>query len=388
MDNEPCTSSEADKSLTALEFVWTKSLSSIPDFSYKKLEEHLVLDAEKTSDCKPPEAYKHKKSGYRLFKGGYVRQFIVKPNIKKGDIEVNFIIRCHVYAEMKKLQYLVYVHLDQYTGKVVHAKCQCPAGAGGCCKHVAAALFQLLDYVELGLSDVPDDKTCTQELQTWHIPKTNTAQQALLFEDLIFPQDTYEKDKKGRKRAVLEGKRNSYSSTPLKACRSDLKRLKTGLEKAGSTCHLAGVLNDTDCCPCEFNVNSLPSRQRIVKAESVGNKLDKVFVRTHVLSSLDGQLDCSHIPKGNNCDDFIKTKLSVDSDKCKEIEKNTRSQSECKEWFEARKCRLTASMFGCVVKRRKSIYPTSIVNSITKPSQLKSKSCVWGTKNEQNAVVR
>ena len=47
MDNEPCTSSEADKSLTTLEFGWTKSLSSIPDFSYKKLEEHLVLDAEK-----------------------------------------------------------------------------------------------------------------------------------------------------------------------------------------------------------------------------------------------------------------------------------------------------------------------------------------------------
>ena len=165
-------------------------------------------------------------------------------------------------------------------------------------------------------------------------------------------------------------------STLLKACRRDLKRLKTGLAKAGSTCHLAGVLNDTDCCPCVFNVNSLPSRQRIVNAESVGNKLDKVFVRAHVLSSLDGQLDCRHIPKGNNCDDFIKTKLSVDSEKCKVIEKNTRSQSECKEWFEPRKFRLTASMFGCGVKRRKSIYPTTIVKSITKPCQINGPSCV------------
>ena len=81
------------------------------------------------------------------------------------------------------------------------------------------------------------------------------------------------------------------------------------------------MLSDTDCCPCELNVNSLTSRQRIVKAERVGNKLDKVFERTHVLSSLDGEIDCSHIPKGNDCDDFTKTKLSVDSEKCKKIEK-------------------------------------------------------------------
>ncbi len=68
---------------------------------------------------------------------------------------------CHVFAEMGKKQYIAYVHLDQSSGDVVYAKCCCPAGAGGCCKHVAATLFQLLDYVELGLSDIPDDKTCT-----------------------------------------------------------------------------------------------------------------------------------------------------------------------------------------------------------------------------------
>ena len=47
MDIEPGTSSEADKSDTALGGCWTKSLKFIPGFSYKKLEEHLVLDAKK-----------------------------------------------------------------------------------------------------------------------------------------------------------------------------------------------------------------------------------------------------------------------------------------------------------------------------------------------------
>ena len=95
-----------------------------------------------------------------------------------------------------KKQYIVYVHLDQSSGDVVFSKCCCPAGVGGRCKHVAATLFQLLDYVELGLSDIPDDKTCTQEIQKWHVPKKSTTQEALLFEDLICSQDTYEKDKK------------------------------------------------------------------------------------------------------------------------------------------------------------------------------------------------
>lgn len=164
--------------------------------------------------------------------------------------------------------------------------------------------------------------------------------------------------------------------------------LKTGLEEARSTCYLIGVLTDTDCEPCKFDVNALPSRQRIVKAEGVGDKLEKTFVRSNILSKLDGKLDCSHVPGSDNCKEFISTKLIVDKKGCHEIEKNTRQQSQCKEWYDKRKCRLTASMFGVVVKRRKSIYPKSIVNTITKPSQAKNASCLWGTENEQNALLR
>ena len=55
MDNELGTSIEADTNLAALGDGWTKSLKNIPEFSYQKLEEHLVLDAKKTPD--PMEAY-------------------------------------------------------------------------------------------------------------------------------------------------------------------------------------------------------------------------------------------------------------------------------------------------------------------------------------------
>ena len=40
---------------------------------------------------------------------------------------------------------------------------------GGCCKHVAALLFQLLDFIQLEATEVPDDLTCTKLLQKWHV---------------------------------------------------------------------------------------------------------------------------------------------------------------------------------------------------------------------------
>ena len=91
MDNEPSTSKEVDKNnegLGALGDGWAKSSKLIPKFSYEKLEKHLVR--EKTHDDKPAEAFKHKKSGYKLFKNMYPRQISVKPNVKEGDETVHF----------------------------------------------------------------------------------------------------------------------------------------------------------------------------------------------------------------------------------------------------------------------------------------------------------
>ena len=84
MDCEPSTSMEADKNITAKVDGWTRSLKYVPGFSYEKLEKHLLVDDQKTPDGKHAEAFKHEKKGYKLFKAGYPRQFIVKPNVKKG----------------------------------------------------------------------------------------------------------------------------------------------------------------------------------------------------------------------------------------------------------------------------------------------------------------
>ena len=102
-----------------------------------------------------------------IFKAGFTTQIKVKSKVKKGNDAVHFFVRCQVSAQMRKKEYLVYVHLDQTSGDIVFAKCHCPAGAGGRCKHVAALLFQLLDFIELGLTEIPDDKRMTVNEPLW-----------------------------------------------------------------------------------------------------------------------------------------------------------------------------------------------------------------------------
>ena len=61
--------------------------------------------------------------------------------------------------------------LSKISGYVLGAQCNCKAGAGGCCKHVAALLCNILDHVELGLAIIPEDKTCTDTPQQWSRPR-------------------------------------------------------------------------------------------------------------------------------------------------------------------------------------------------------------------------
>ena len=132
------------------------NLKFSPTFRYDKLQKHLGL-AEKPSTTKKDE-----KLAYRLFKEGYIKNTQVKPNIPNSEHGKSFILKATVHAAMKKLNYTVYVHLNQETGDIIHGHCSCKAGKGGQCKHVAAMLYQIIDYVQLELLEVPLSLTCTQ----------------------------------------------------------------------------------------------------------------------------------------------------------------------------------------------------------------------------------
>ena len=148
MADKPGRSTNVNKKQDEGLSAWTRDLKLLPSFTYDKLQKHLGL-VEKPSDNKKDE-----KLGYRLFKEGYIKNTQVKPYIPNGNGGKSFIVKATVHATMKKLN-SVYVHLNQETGDVTRGHCSCKAGKGGQCKHVVAMLYQIIDYIQLELLEVP-----------------------------------------------------------------------------------------------------------------------------------------------------------------------------------------------------------------------------------------
>ena len=162
---------------------WSINLSNLPDITQGKIYEYLVL-GKNFDNAALRGAVKHKVNGYQLFKEGFVKKMKVKDNVKGGKL--SFLTKCFVAASMKNERYTVYVYLCQTSGDILYGNCSCKAGVGGCCQHVAAVLYQLVEYRQLNLNTVPDDKTCTDILQRWHVPGEGKNDTPIEFSELTF----------------------------------------------------------------------------------------------------------------------------------------------------------------------------------------------------------
>ena len=165
---------------------WTIELSKMLRVIEDSPNKKLIEASETMPDKVAPKAYTNKMQGYKLWKEGYISGVRVKPGITAGLVTL-CLANASVSASMKSVKYTVYCHINQDTAEVLYAKCNCKAGQGGCCKHIAALLYALLDFSNLGLLYVPEDVTCTQVLQKWSISsKKLTGNVAVKFSDLEF----------------------------------------------------------------------------------------------------------------------------------------------------------------------------------------------------------
>ena len=120
----------------------------MPPFGEKQIDNRLIHNSKTMPDLKAPLAYRHKNKAKNSGRKGF-------------GVKRLFLVKANVSASMKRQNYLVYCHLDQLSGEVAFSKCNCKSGQDGGCKHVAALLYLLLDYKNLGLKEVTDDVTCT-----------------------------------------------------------------------------------------------------------------------------------------------------------------------------------------------------------------------------------
>ena len=202
---------KSEGQLTEKPIQWTKSLANLPPFTHELLRQHLITDTS-GKHGKPPNAHKHKKYGYQLFKDKLVAQVKVKANVKKGEEYMMFMFIC-----------------TRKTGKVSLASCSCKAGLGGCCKHVAALLFQLLDFIQLEATEVPDDLTCTQLLQQWHVPSGEEMKTAI---PVLFDQVKFSKTTSQHNTPTNYEYFNPSPSFAREVKTSDIEQLKDGLTQS------------------------------------------------------------------------------------------------------------------------------------------------------------
>ena len=142
-------------------------MQQLPPFNYGCLYVHLVTDSNTIAENQwstaaatfRAGAMKHKEEGYCLFSDDHVWVVGFQPSFAID-------IHCLFYGIVKPSfktngSYSTVVALSQNSDYVLGAQCNCKAGAGGCCKRAAASWYKILDYVELGLAIISEDKTCT-----------------------------------------------------------------------------------------------------------------------------------------------------------------------------------------------------------------------------------
>ena len=221
----------------------------------------MINNAQTMPEKKNAQAYRHKQKGYQLCKEGYVRKVFVKAHGLHGDSE-SLLVKAEVAASMKQQLYKVYVHLTQQNGTVSYASCNCKSGQGGDCKHVAGVLYTIWDYSTLGIKVVPEDLTCTQVAQKWHvrIKGARQAVNAVYFHELDFAKADCKCDQSGsRKRAIVSGASKGYCATPefaKQVKKAELEQLATTLRNSGRCQLLMVALEGKNYEPCTmFNTS-------------------------------------------------------------------------------------------------------------------------------------
>jgi len=220
---------------------WTSSLHQLPPFNYGSLYAHLVTDSltipnnqrSAANASYQAGAMKHKEQGYRLFRDNHVMM------VRFNPADDNYcIFHAYVKPSFKCTgKYSVIIYLAKRSGCVTGAKCNCKAGAGGCCKHVAALLYSILDFTELGLKEIPQDKTCTEQPQNWHKPKNTAANGPALFSEIQFVHHVYGK-RKAEDCALRIEKVKKYRACPPSlsiVTEERIRKLCTSLE--ANNCH-------------------------------------------------------------------------------------------------------------------------------------------------------
>ena len=292
-----------------------------------------VIDGKVAGDLKSIN-----KSAENLFICGHVQ------NIQCVEVNKIIYIKAKCLPEMRKDRvYLLKVAIKSEESDIVYAECGCPAGMGpkGSCKHIAALAYALIDFCHYKC--LPEYHTSTEILQQWNRPRQRHV-------------DIVPVDELGSRRRSLTSSVRSYGSgvvfdprptslrdlNPLVA----LEKLRCDLLSLNQPCGLLNII-----IPSVTKINHDHSYYR--PTENVNWQSDNLSVNTNMNNSTSFE-DFAFVDleeKIVTAEEVLEG-LRLTPEERLLLERDTRSQSICSKWYEARRIRITGSKCGRIISQK------------------------------------
>ena len=252
-------------------------------------------------------------------------------------------------------------------GTIQASHCDCMAGLGEVCSHVAAMLFTVMEIVR-----IRDTQTVTQDPAYWKFPASVKKVEYKEVRDIDF---TSAKSLKKKFERQLEGQNAEPSSTPGRH-RSKPKEVRPPtadeiaqfLSNLHSTGQRAAILSVTEQYADEY----VPTVEQTALPKMLSGLKD-----TDALTMDYGTL----VKKANVIE------LKVTSDEVRNAEVATRGQSKNKLWHDFRVGRVTASVMKQVCSTDPANPSQGLIMALCYPEtkQFSTDATKWGENNEKRA---
>lgn len=289
---------------------------------------------------------------------------------------------------MKKNESPWSLHISLLNTKEIESQyCACSAGKGSCA-HVAALVYQLAHFKTLKMKSVPDIVSKTSSPQQWQVPPRTHGIVPRPLSDVKFVKPKSKKNEKSEQCVC------STLYNPINTSFPDIDFMK-GLQEivsSSDSIQFNQVLPD-NFDSVERKISAFgsvlqgsclahqlpePSSDGSITRVPEGPEFPKLPISTHDLTRT------YEIVLTENEQLFLDG-IAVSQEQAEELEELTRKQSDCPEWHNLRKKRLTSSTFKDIVIRKKDF--DTLTNRLTSSRKVQTAAMKHGIENEATAVL-
>lgn len=340
---------------------------------------YLVYGRDKTFDMDSMRSFRSLK-GYIFFADRFVRNVWTHTFAASNGVRVTY-VRAYVYHSMSCDPALtVYAALNADTGDVYSAKCNCVAGLGEACNHVAALLFYVEDAAKRKVDKLPHELSKTSMPMAWNLPPKKHVEPSRLV-DLDLVKASHGKDAAGggEERAHKIQRWNFDPRCPKDRtlCKPKLDALLESF-RGHQTVLNSGLLQFWGS-----DEAVAASSQAVQEDEEVR---DLVLFTRHAATGITRPAD-SVTPTLDDCCRFAED-MCLSSDLIQRVEEATRDQASSQLWRDLHHGRLTSSRFAEVRRRRATTDPKNLVGSLMgykEEMRFLPPAIRWGHDNEPRA---